>query len=481
MAYLVAVDNGSQSTKVLIVDERGEAHASARVGLRPYSSPEPRQSVHPDDDVWESIAQACRTAMSRFRGDPGEIAGVGLCTIRFCRALLGPDGSLAAPMMSWMDARVGRPHEPDPAVARVTTSSGYITHRLTGRYTDAAGNHQGMWPIDASTWRWSAEEADYARTGMTASMLCDLVDPGGLLGTVTDQAAAVTGLPAGVPVFATSNDKAVEALGGGLGGRDEVLLSLGTYIAAMTVADAPGGGRAHWVNFGARPGQYLAESTGIRRGMWTVSWLRSLLHPHPPDDGEDLYRMDRELGEAATAVPPGCDGVAAVLDWLAPDDAPHRRGGFVGFSGPQGRGHLHRAILEAIAFTMADHIDAMAAELGRDLRTVLVTGGGAHSPLLVGMIADVLGLPVQRAIVDDAAGMGAAVSAAVGSGVHPDWDAAVDAMVRRSPPRHPSAQSATYRGLRSWHRGIRERMDAVDAWSATHRSAEATPASQPAG
>ncbi|MFC7788084.1 FGGY-family carbohydrate kinase [Microbacterium sp. MAHUQ-60] len=465
MPYVVAIDNGSQSTKVAIVDAAGVVHASARVGLRPYESPSPGRSVHPGDDVWESIALASRTAMSRFTGDPGEIVGVGLCTIRFCRALLRADGTLAEPLLSWMDERVSRPHEPSPGVARVTTSSGYVSHRLTGRFTDAAANHQGVWPIDQRTWRWSTDAADYARTGMTPEQLSELVDPGEQLGTVTASAADATGLPPGIPVFATANDKAVEALGAGLGSPEEVLLSLGTYIAAMTVADSPDGGDAHWVNFGSRPGQYLAESVGIRRGMWTVSWLRSLLHEHA-EGGDDLYLLDRRLGEAAEAVPPGCDGVAAVLDWLAPDDAPHRRGAFIGFSGMQGRGHLQRAVLEAIAFTMADHIEAMAADLGRTFRSVLVTGGGAQSPLLVSMIADVLGIPVQRARVDDAAGIGAAVSAAVGSGLHPDWDAAVATMVGRTEPQHPSPASAVYRSLRAWHRGIRARVDALDAWSA---------------
>ncbi|MFP3416180.1 sugar kinase, partial [Bacillus sp. SIMBA_074] len=84
-----------------------------------------------------------------------------------------------------------------------------------------------------------------------------------------------TGLPAGLPVFATANDKAVEALGAGLSRPDQLLLSLGTYISSMTVAGEPGAGERHWVNFGSRPGQYLAESAGIRRGMWTVSWFRS--------------------------------------------------------------------------------------------------------------------------------------------------------------------------------------------------------------
>lgn len=467
MPYVVAIDNGSQSTKVLIVDQDGSVHASARVGLLPYDSPAPGRSVHPGDDVWDSIAEACRLAVSRFRGDVTQILGVGLCTIRFCRALLRADGILAEPILGWMDERVGRPHQPSVEVARVTTSSGYVTHRLTGAFTDAAANYQGLWPIDQGTWRWSADPADYARTGMAPELLSDLVEPGDPLGFVTESASAVTGLPVGIPVFATANDKAVEALGAGLAEPDEVLLSLGTYIAAMATTNSPESGDGFWVNFGSRPGQYLAESQGIRRGMWTVSWLRSLIQSEDASGGE-LYSFDRRLGELAAKVPPGSEGIAAVLDWLAPEDAPHRRGAFVGFSGMQGGGHLHRAILEAIAFTMADHIEAMAAGLGRTFRKVLVTGGGAQSDLLVSMIADVTGLPVRRARVDDAAGLGAAVCAAVGIGMHSGWDAAVNAMVAHTPEHSPGAVAETYQRLRPWHRGIRQQLDALTAWSQAH-------------
>ncbi|MFS0795350.1 FGGY-family carbohydrate kinase [Microbacterium sp. 1P10AE] len=467
MPVVVAIDNGSQSTKVLIVDETGRVRAQARVGLRPYAAPAPGRSVHPDDDVWDSIVRACRAAMERFDGGPDEIVGVGLCTIRFCRALLRADGTLAEPVLSWMDERVAQPHVPRLDVAHVVTSSGYVAHRLTGEFRDAAGNYQGLWPIDQHTWRWSPSPDATDATGMERALLSELVDPGAELGRVTAAAAALTGLPEGVPVFATSNDKAVEALGAGLSSDADVLLSFGTYIAAMTVADAPGAGAAHWVNFGARPGQYLAESTGIRRGMWTVSWLRNLLHPDAPEG--DLYAFDRSLGAEAEAVAPGCEGVAAVLDWLAPGDEPNRRGAFVGFSGAQGRGHLYRAVLEAIAFTMADHIEDMERERGVAAAGVIVTGGGAQSPLLVQIVADVLGRPVRRALVDDAAGIGAAICAAVGAGLIPDWDAAVAAMAGTGAPVLPGDHAEMYRALRPWHRRIRSRVADLSDWMVSAR------------
>ena len=428
--YLVAIDNGSQSTKVSIVDETGTVHASARRPLRPYAHPGPGRVVHPDDDVWDSIASTCAEAMRGFTGDVSLIAGVGLCTIRFCRALLDDGGRLHEPVLSWMDDRLARAQDPDPAIRHVTTSSGYATFRMTGRLRDTAGNYQGVWPIDHTTWRWSTDPARYAETGMSREQLFDLVDPGDLLGHVTGEAAAVTGLPAGLPVFATSNDKAVEALGSGLRRDDEVLVSLGTYIAAMTTGDhhAVDDSGRFWTNFASVPERYLYESDGIRRGMWTVSWYRDLV-------GADLD----DLTAGAAAVPPGCGGLMTVLDWLAPTDHPYRRGALLGFDGSQGRHHVYRSVLEGIALTMHRHCTALGTALGRDFTDVVLSGGGSRSDLMAQVFADVFARPVRRTRMSDAAGLGAAICAAVGSGVHPDWDTAVDAMATTSDLVTPTA------------------------------------------
>lgn len=423
--YVVAIDNGSQSTKVLIVDGGGGVHARARVPLRAYTSPSPGRWEHPDDDLWDSVVAAVREALASFDGDQMEIRGIGLCTIRFCRAVLRKDGSLAQPIMSWMDERLPRAYEREVDDATyVTTSSGYIGHRLTGERRDAAGNYQGMWPIDTERWTWSGEAAEYARTGMDPQMLFDLVAPGEQLGRLTAAAAQLTGLPAGIPVIATSNDKAVEALGAGLRNEDDALLSLGTYVATMTVGDRPLAADPDvWTNFGAEPGTYLYESNGVRRGMWTVSWFRELIS----SSGQGMTEEELNLG--AAEVPIGAGGIVAALDWLAPPDEPWRRGALVGFDGTQGRFHIYRAILEALAIETAASDDRARGALGRRRGGLVVTGGGSGSSLMLQILAAVYRVPVRTPLERDAAGMGAAICAAVGTGMHATWAGAVDAMV----------------------------------------------------
>ena len=93
--YIIGVDNGSQSTKVVIYDLEGNAVAEGRQALRAGEPAAAGVVEHPDDDLWGSIVAASREALAGFAGDPREIIGVGLCTIRCCKAFLRADGSLA--------------------------------------------------------------------------------------------------------------------------------------------------------------------------------------------------------------------------------------------------------------------------------------------------------------------------------------------------------------------------------------------------
>jgi sugar (pentulose or hexulose) kinase len=430
--YIVGIDNGSQSTKVVIYDLEGNAVAEGRQTLRAASRPRPGIVEHPDDDLWDSIVHASRSALARFNGDPREIIGVGLCTIRCCKAFLRADGSLLQPVMSWMDTRAYQPYMPeDPGLAYATTSSGYLTHRFTGQFRDTAANSILLqWPIDTDSWQWSNDPALYRQFNVRREQLFELLPPGAVAGIVTATAAAATGIPAGLPVVVTANDKAVEALGSGSLDDRTALVSLGTYIAAMVHGprNRPDA-QQFWTNFGCVPHRYLYESHGIRRGMWTLTWLMDLLGPEfAAAAAARGVTREQVLEDEALRVPAGSEGLYSVLDWLAPTDHPYRKGIMLGFDARHTRAHAYRSILEAIALTMQDKVAAMTTELGITLREIVVSGGGSTSPLFMQIFADAFGLPASRATGPGGASLGAAICAAVATGVYPDFASAVARM-----------------------------------------------------
>ncbi|WP_445255990.1 FGGY-family carbohydrate kinase [Nocardioides aurantiacus] len=473
--YVLAVDGGSQSTKVSLVGLDGTVRSHAQVRLRPYALGPGGRAVHPDDDLWTTLAEAASRALAGV--DPDEVAAVGLCGIRFCRALVGADDRLVEPVWSWMDDRVGGPHPTDDRTTLLTSAGGYLAVRLTGQRRDSAASLLGSWPVDPSTRRWSEDPSAHERSGLPRALLPELVDPFGLLGEVTLEAAAATGIPVGVPVYATANDKAVEALGCGLLEEGTTLLSLGTYVAAMAVGDLPpdpaGDEERYWVNAHAVPGRHLWESRGIRRGMWTVSWLRDLVGAGGDLDDDEVLAW---LETGATEVPPGCGGLMTVPDWLPPAEAPYRRGVVWGLDGSHGPHHLYRSVLEGLVLTMRTHVDALEAALGRPSDRLVVAGGGSRSALLCQVVADVLDRPVERAGVADAAALGAAVCAAVGHGLHPDVETAVAAMTRPGPVVEPGQPAvAAYAGVHAVHARLVELLDPVHAEVAAARSVWAAP------
>jgi sugar (pentulose or hexulose) kinase len=369
--------------------------------------------------------------------------------------------------MSWMDTRAYQPWMPeDPAVAYATTSSGYITHRFTGEFKDTAANSINIqWPIDTDTWQWSTDDALLRQFNVRREQLFQLLMPGEIAGKVTAAAAAATGIPAGIPVVVTANDKAVEALGSGSLDDRTALISLGTYIASMVHGQGNRqDAQQFWTNFGCVPGRYLYESNGIRRGMWTLTWFMDLLGPEfAAAAAARGVTREHVLEQEALQVPAGCDGLMSVLDWLAPTDHPYRKGIMLGFDARHTRAHGYRSILEAIALTMKDKVDAMANELGTTLREVVVSGGGSSSPLFMQIFADVFGIPASRTRGPSGASLGSAICAAVATGVYPDFETAV---ARMEKPREAFAPDAAntevyHRMNAEVYRDIRQATDQV--------------------
>ncbi|MFA1820205.1 FGGY-family carbohydrate kinase [Virgibacillus oceani] len=441
--YVVGIDGGSQSTKVVIYDLSGNVISLGKQNLRPMQTPGDGIVEHPDDDLWASLIKASEQALAGFPGEKEEIIGVGLCTIRFCRCLLKKNGELAAPVMSWMDDRVSKPYEHNnPDAAYVTASSGYITHRLTGEFRDTSANYQGMWPINTDTWNWSKEPSILEHYNIPREMLFELQPPGSILGSITKAASEATGIPVNIPVVATANDKAVEALGAGLLEENRALISLGTYIAGMVPSQInikePSD---FWTNFASVPGNYLLESNGIRRGMWMVSWFTDLFGKDLISQAEAQQMSPEEIlnQEAGQNVPAGSDGLITILDWLAPADKAFRKGMMIGFDERHTRAHMYHSILEGIAMTMKNYLDALFAERNMEMKEIIISGGGSNGDIMMQMMANVFGVPAIRNEVNGSASLGAAINTAVALNEYTSYTVAIENMVREKDCFSPDA------------------------------------------
>jgi len=237
----------------------------------------------------------------------------------------------------------------------------------------------------------------------------------------------------------------VEGLGAGIINDGTVLVSLGTYITSMMVGEENKlDSVAYWSNPGAVPGEYLYESSGIRRGMATVTWIKDLLgtdiviKAHEQDMSPEDY-----LNKLAREVPAGCDGLYTVLHWLARPSHLHERGMMIGFNGTHKGPHMFRSVLEGIAMTMKNHAQAMCNERGIDMTNIVVSGGGSNGDLFMQIFADVFGVPAHRNVVNGSASMGAAICTAIGLKIYPSRQDAIDHMVRRKDTFEPITENVS--------------------------------------
>jgi sugar (pentulose or hexulose) kinase len=436
--YLMGVDVGTQSSKVVIFDLEGNIVSEGKTPLRKMVIPAPLLAEHPDDDLWDSLKVAFAEAIVDFRRRGGrveDILAMGVCIIRCCRVLLKENGELAYPVISWMDKRLNSPYEyltKYGDVRYVTTTSGYITHRLTGEFKDTCANYIGWWPMDNDSWNWSSDPETLVGCNIPREMLFEVVRPGEILGHVTEHVSRLLGIPAGIPVVATAHDKAVEALGSGTLEAGTALVSLGTYIGAMVhgqanVKDA----KSFWPFQASIPGRYLYECMGVRRGMWTISWFCELFGEGIVAEAGALRMSVEELfNREAAEVPAGCEGLVTVHDWAPPAEATFRKGVMFGFDGRHTRAHIYRSILEGIAFRMKSHMDKMMAELETPLRRLVISGGGSNSDLFMQIFADVFGVPTCRNQMKGAAALGCAINAGMAVGAFSSYNEAIDRMVR---------------------------------------------------
>lgn len=449
----MGVDVGTQSAKVIISDLEGKIVCEGHQPLRKMDIPAPQLAEHPDDDLWDSLKIAFERVMTKFKadvkGDINDIQAMGICIIRCCRVLLKKNGELAYPVIDWMDKRLNKPYEHLPVygdVSYVTTTSGYITHRLTGAFKDTCANYIGWWPMDDDTLEWTVDESLVKACNVPRNMLFEVVKPGEILGTITKKVSALIGVPEGLPVVATAHDKAVEALGAGSLESGIGLISLGTYIGAMVHGQENRKDPKNFWSFQASvPGRYLYESMGVRRGMWTISWFCDQFGEGIINEAKNLGITIEELfNREAESVPAGCEGLITVHDWAPPPEAVYRKGIMFGFDGRHKRGHIYRSILEGIAFTVKNHMDKMIQELNTPLKHLIISGGGANSNIFMQIFADIFGVPTSRNKLKGSAGIGCIINAGMAVGVFESYEVAIDKLVKKNDEFQPNLENTKF-------------------------------------
>lgn len=468
---LLALDCGTQSVRALLVDSGGEVVAKAQQPLDDYRSPRDGWHEHDADSLWQAAAQVCRRVVAEAGPAAAAPVAMAVTTQRGTLVPVDAAGRALRPFITWLDrrrasrvpalapwwraafaaARVGATvdhfmHEAEvnwlaenePECLRRTRCvllvSGWLNLRLTGRFADSVASQVAYLPFDfrrqawARDWDWKWQALALAR-----AQLPELVPVGAVIGPLTREAAVATGLPPGLPVVAAGADKACEIAGAGALDPAVAALSYGTTatVAVTTaryleplpfVPPYP----ALW------PDRYNAELQ-VFRGYWLVNWFSQQFgQPELAEAAQRGCRPEALLDRLLELAPAGAGGLMLHPYWTPGIRQPglEARGSLVGFSHRHGRAHVYRAIVEGVAHALRDGLRHIVGRGAPAVQSLRVSGGGAQSDAALQITADLFGLPAARAHTFETAGVGAAMAAAVGAGVHADLGAASLAMTR---------------------------------------------------
>ena len=469
--YILAIDNGTQSVRALLFDLNGNVVTKAQVHLEAYFSEQPGWAEHDPEDYWQAVCIACQRLWTQSAIDSGAVAGVAVTTQRGTVINLDKQGKPLRPAITWLDqrrtdalpplspwwklafklARVQgtidffrgeaeinwiKSHQPEiwNRTDKFLLLSGYLNYRLCGRFVDSAGAQVGYLPFDYKRLKWAAPwDWKWQALAVEPHMLPELVPPGSRIGEIGADAAVATGIHAGTPLFAAAADKACEVIGAGCMDAQIGCLSYGTTATINTTS-------AKYLEVtrfippypAAIPGAYSVE-VQIFRGYWMVNWFREQVGHHEKLQAAELGLAAEELfDELVNAVPPGAMGLMLQPYWTPGirQPGPEAKGAIIGFGDVHARSHLYRAILEGLAYALREGKERIEARSGVRLTSLRVSGGGSQSDAAMQLTADIFGLPTARPHIYETSALGAAMDAAVGLGLHADFDQAVGAMTR---------------------------------------------------
>jgi xylulokinase len=481
--YVLGCDVGSQGTNVALYAADGTLVGSS-YQTYDLSFPFPG-AAEQDADAWApAIAAGVRELLGLVPEGASAVKGLSFGSQLDGMVVCGTDGTALRPAMIWMDRRaeeqaaavataidpaafyraVGanldsshavfkalwvRDQEPDvwSRAAFLLTPGSYVLREVAATVAVDHSNASSMALLDPRTRAWSEEAL--AAVDLTSSLLPQVVAATEPIATVSAAFAEATGLDPSTVVAVGCGDEMAATLGAGVYAPGDVCDVVGTAEPVCAASAEPREDPTMLVECHphADPDAWLLENPGFVSGG-NLRWWRDQFAPIERDaEAVGLGDAYDFLSTEAGHVEPGAEGLVflpCMQGAMAPEWNGAARGVFYGLTLAHTRDHMTRAILEGSAFALRDILTAMT-DAGLDVRRLTIVGGGAKGPLWRQIKADVTGLPVRVPVSVETTATGAAILAAVGSGVHASIADAVEAFVAYRPEVHepdPDARAA---------------------------------------
>jgi xylulokinase len=470
------------------MDEGGKVIASGAEEHEAFQSPKPGWAEQDPRDWWRACGLAVRKALQSANLNAEDIACVGFSGQMHGAVLLDAKDEVVRSAIIWCDQRSEaqskkleelfgletliqltcnppltnftltkllwvRETEPEnwARVAHVMLPKDYVRFRLTGERAIDMADASGTLLLDVTHRRWSTEVL--SKSGIDVGLLPALYESPQVCGKVSDAGAEATGLKVGTPVVAGAGDQAAGAVGMGIARAGAVSATIGTSGVVFAATDRPAldpKGRLHTFCH-AIPGRWHVMGVTQAAGL-SLRFFRDRFGVLSKD-GRDPYDI---LAEEASAAPPGSEG-AFWAPYLMGERTPHldpnARAALLGLTASHTRGHIIRAVMEGVAYSLKDTF-TIFEEMEIPVTSIRLGGGGARSPLWRQIQADAYAHEVEIVAAEEGAAYGAAILAGTGAGAWSSVDEACDKVVREASRIAPdrSAAKTMKRGYRKFRK-----------------------------
>ncbi|RKX77100.1 MAG: carbohydrate kinase [Spirochaetes bacterium] len=466
---LLSIDCGTQSTRAILFDARGNLLDKVKIEYQPYFSKQPGWAEQDAEILWRSLCKGCKVLKSRAPSLFENIAGVGVTAQRDSMIVVDARGNPLRPIITWLDRRKAKPfyyprgimklayfltgmneaiykaqtdgkcnwiRQNEPEIWEKTAwylqVSGFLNHRLTGEFSDSIASQIGHIPFDYKRQKWAERgHLNSLVFPVEEDKLPKLVPPGSILGEITKNASSETGLREGIPVVACGSDKGCETLGMGVLNPEKASLSFGTTATVQTTTERYCEPLRFMPAYPAPvPGHFNPE-VEIYRGYWMINWFKNQFAYREVMEAERRgVAPEILLNELLGETPPGAMGLVLQPYWSPGLKNPWAKGAIIGFGEVHTRAYVYRAVIEGLAFALLEGLKKIERVTRTVIKEVTLSGGASQSDQICQISADIFNLPHVRGKTFETAGLGAAIITAVGLGLHKDFESAVKEMVQ---------------------------------------------------